>query len=430
MNHFHDRDGALWCEGVALAAIAQSVGTPAYVYSTATLERHYRVFAEAFTGLRALVAFSVKANPNLSVLATLAKLGAGADVVSEGELRRALAAGVPPARIVFSGVGKTDAELAAALETGVGLVNVESESELEALSRIAVALGRRAPVAIRLNPDVAAGGHDKIATGRAGDKFGVAWERAEAVYAQAAALPGVAVVGVDAHIGSQIAALGPFTAAAEKLAGLAARLRALGHAISRVDIGGGLAIPYREGEAPPDPAAYGAAIRAALGPLDVEVILEPGRLIAGNAGVLLARVIRLKEGAGRRFAILDAGMNDLLRPALYDAWHDIRPVRTPAPEEQRLAYDVAGPVCESSDMFGRGRLLPALAEGELVVLLSAGAYGASLASEYNSRPRVAEVLVAGEAFAVVRPRPSYEAMLATEPLAPWLPKTVCDMTQT
>lgn len=421
MHHFVDRDGELHAEGVALSAIAEAVGTPTYVYSTATLTRHYAVLADAFAGRPALIAYSVKSNPNIAVIATLARLGAGADVVSEGEIRKAVAAGVPPQKIVFSGVGKTRAEMAYALDVGIGLFNVESEPELDALSEVAAGRGATAPVAVRVNPDVAAGGHAKISTGKKTDKFGVPWERAQEIYARAAALPGLKITGVDVHIGSQIAELAPFEAAARRVAEIVTRLRAEGHAISRVDLGGGLAIPYREDEAhPPAPAAYARVLRDVLDPLEVEIILEPGRLIAGNAGLLLTRVIYVKETAATRFLILDAGMNDLIRPALYDAWHEIRPALAPEPGAATTPYDVVGPVCETGDTFARARTLPAMQAGDLVAIMSAGAYGAAQASEYNARARLAEVLVDGDAYAVVRPRRSYEAMLADERLAPWL----------
>jgi diaminopimelate decarboxylase len=423
MNHFEARGGELWCEGVALAAIASAVGTPAYVYSTATLERHYRVFRaalDAHPSLRApLIAYAVKANANLSVLRTLAALGAGADTVSEGEIRRALAAGVDPARIIFSGVGKTAGEIAFALEAGVAQVNVESAPELELVSQIAVARGVRPALALRVNPDVGAGGHAKISTGAAASKFGVALSEAAALYARARADPAVRMVGLACHIGSQITDLAPLAAAFARLRALAEALRAAGHAVERLDLGGGLGVPYFDQPDPPDPAAFAAMAAREVGGLGLDLAFEPGRVLAANAGVLLARVIHLHlRPDGRRFAVIDAAMNDLLRPAMYDAWHDIRPVRPRAGEA--LAHDVVGPVCESGDTFARDRLLPPLAAGDLVAFLSAGAYGAVMASEYNSRPLAPEVLVRGDAFAVVRQRPTYDEMLAREPLAPWL----------
>jgi len=426
VHHFEDKNGVLHAEDVPLPVIAEAAGTPTYVYSTATLTRHYQVLADAFAGRPSLIAYSVKANPNIAVVATLARLGAGADVVSEGEVRTAIAAGVAPSKIVFSGVGKTRDEMDYALDVGIGLFNVESEPELEALSHVAAARGRRAPVAIRINPDVAAGGHAKISTGKTTDKFGVPWENAVAVYAHAARLPGIDIVGVDVHIGSQIAELAPFTAAARRIAELVSLLRTQGHAIARVDLGGGLGIPYRDGEAhPPAPAAYARAIRDVLDPLDVEIIVEPGRLIAGNAGLLLTRVIYMKDGGVKdgvagRFVILDAGMNDLIRPALYDAWHEIRPVKAPAPGIALETYDIVGPICETGDTFARARPMAPVVAGDLVAILSAGAYGAAQASEYNGRRRVAEVLVTGDTFAIIRPRRDYDAMARDEQLAPWL----------
>jgi diaminopimelate decarboxylase len=414
VHHFHDRDGGLWAEDVDLARIAAEVGTPTYVYSRATLERHYRVIEEAFAGRRLLIAFSVKACPNIGVVATLARLGAGADVVSEGEARRALAAGIPPSKIVFSGVGKTAAELAFAVDAGLGQINLESEPELESLAAIAASKGARAPITVRVNPDVAAGGHAKISTGKKSDKFGIPWERARAVYARAKALQGVRVIGVDVHIGSQITDMAPFDAAARRVADLVKALRAEGHDISRVDLGGGLGIPYKYGESPPPPADFARVATSVLDPLDVEIVLEPGRVIAGNAGILLTRVIYVKEGAVGRFVILDSAMNDLIRPALYDAWHDIRPVKTPSPDEPISLVDIVGPICESTDAFARGRPFPPVAAGDLVAIMSAGAYGSSQSSEYNSRPRAAEVLVDGARFTVIRPRRTYEDMLAEE----------------
>jgi diaminopimelate decarboxylase len=424
VNHFEARDGALSCEGVPLASIAEAVGTPVYVYSTATIERHYQVFRNAVAGLGSgepIIAYAVKANSNLSVLKTLFRLGAWADTVSEGEIRRALAAGLAPERIVFSGVGKTDAELAFAVESGLAEINVESEPELERLSHIAAARGARQPVAIRVNPDIAAGGHAKIATGQAEAKFGVSLAEAERLYARAANAPGLTVVGVACHIGSQVTSLEPFSAAAAKMRGLVERLRGSGLGVERLDLGGGLGVPYFHQPDPPGPAEYAAALREALGGLDIQLAFEPGRLIVANAGVLVSRVIQVHERPeGRRFLVLDAAMNDLVRPAMYEAYHDVRPVVEAADDAKRLDYDIVGPVCESGDTFARDRRLPALKAGDLVAFMSAGAYGAVMASEYNSRPLAPEVLVSGDRFAVVRPRPTYEAMLAAEPLAPWL----------
>ncbi|MFZ9948235.1 MAG: diaminopimelate decarboxylase [Gemmobacter sp.] len=421
MDHFLYRDGVLHAEDVPLPEIAAAVGTPAYVYSTATLARHYRLFAEALAPLPHLVCFAVKANSNVAVLRTLGDLGAGMDVVSGGEYLRAKAAGVPGSRIVYSGVGKTVAEMRLALGGGVRQVNVESEAELRQLSAVAAGMGLRAPIALRVNPDVDAGSHDKISTGRKTDKFGVPISRARAIYAEAATLPGIEVVGIDMHIGSQLTELAPFEAAYRKLADLAAVLRADGHRIARLDLGGGLGIPYAQtNEAPPLPSDYGAMVKRVLGHLGCEIEIEPGRLICGNAGVLLASVIYEKHGEDRDFLIVDAAMNDLVRPAMYGAHHDIVPVIEPAPGTARAPVDVVGPVCESGDTFARQRPLPPLGAGALVAFRSAGAYGAVMASEYNSRPLVPEVLVSGGDFAVVRARPSFDEMLARDTLPPWM----------
>ena len=425
MHDFMDRSGPngpeLCCEDVALAHIAEAVGTPVYVYSSATLTRHYQVFRAAFAPREVLVAYAVKANSCLSVLSTLAKLGAGADTVSEGEIRRALAAGVPASRIVFSGVGKTDAELAFALEAGVAEVNVESEPELERLCLLSRTRGVRPTVALRVNPDVAAGGHAKIATGQDANKFGVSFSEAERLYALACARPELDMAGVACHIGSQITDLAPLRAAFTAMRGLVERLRAAGLPVRRLDLGGGLAAPYFDGPEPPSPADYAAVVRDTLGELEVELAFEPGRVIVANAGVLLSRVIRVHQRpSGRRFLVLDAAMNDLLRPAMYDAYHAIRPIRAAEAEAPRLAYDIVGPVCETGDTFARDRALPELVAGDLVALMSAGAYGSAMASEYNSRPLAPEVLVRGAEFAVVRRRPTYEEMLARETAAPWL----------
>ncbi|MCL5778462.1 diaminopimelate decarboxylase [Limibaculum sp. FT325] len=421
MDHFTYRGGRLHAEDVPLARIAEAAGTPVYVYSTATLARHFRVFDEALAGTDHFIAYALKANSNLAVVATLARMGAGADVVSEGELRRALAAGVEPAKIVFSGVGKTQAEMRAGLEAGIAHFNVESEPELEALSSVAQAMGATARIALRVNPGVDAKTHAKISTGRYEDKFGVPIDRAPAFYARAAGLPGIEVVGVDVHIGSQLTDLAPFEAAFTKVAGLTRRLRAEGHDIRRLDLGGGLGIPYRaSNEAPPLPFDYGALIRRTVGDLGCQIVIEPGRLIAGNAGVLVARCIYRKAGEGRDFVILDAAMNDLVRPAMYDAWHDIVPLVEPAPGAPVAPVDVVGPVCESGDTFAKARELPPVAPGDLVAFRSAGAYGAVMASEYNTRPLVPEVLVNGAEFAVVRARPTYDEMLARDRLPPWV----------
>ena len=420
MDHFTYRNGVLHAEDVPLPEIAAEVGTPFYVYSKATLTRHYRVFEEALAGTDHLICYSIKANGNQAVIATLASLGAGMDVVSEGELRRALAAGVPGDKIVFSGVGKTAAEMRFALEHRIRQFNVESEPELEALNAVAVSMGVRAPITVRVNPDVDAKTHEKIATGKSENKFGIPISKARAVYAHAATLPGIEIVGVDVHIGSQLTDLAPFEAAFEAVAALTEALRADGHTISRVDLGGGLGIPYQQSnQAPPLPFDYGALIKRTVGHLGAEIQIEPGRLIAGNAGLLVASVIYRKEGEGRDFLILDAAMNDLIRPAMYDAWHDIVSVREPSPDAQTGPVDVVGPVCESGDTFAKARSLPRLEAGDLVAFRSAGAYGAVMSSEYNARPLVPEVMVNADQFAVIRKRPTYAEMLDRDRLAPW-----------
>ncbi len=402
-------------------AIADSVGTPFYCYSAATLTRHYQLFTEALNPLPHLVCFAVKSLSNIAVLKLLGDLGAGMDVVSEGEYRRARAAGVPGDRIVFSGVGKTRAEMAAALTGGIRQFNVESEPELRALSEVAAGLGVTAPIALRVNPDVDARTHEKISTGRKEDKFGIPLEQARALYALAASLPGLRVVGIDMHIGSQLTELAPFEAAYAKMADLTLALRADGHVIERLDLGGGLGIPYtRDNTAPPLPLDYGAMVKRILGHLDVEIEIEPGRLISGNAGVLVARVIWRKQGAEREFLILDAAMNDLVRPAMYAAHHDIVPVVEVPPGSPQLPVDIVGPVCESGDTFARQRPLPFLQAGDLVAFRSAGAYGAVMASEYNSRPLIPEVLVSGDHFAVIRRRPTFDEMLARDTIPEWL----------
>lgn len=418
MNHFDYRDGVLCAEDVPIPEIAAAVGTPFYCYSTATLERHFRVFEGAMPK-GTLVAYAVKANGSLAVIRTLAKLGAGADIVSVGEMKRARAAGVPASKIVFSGVGKTRVEMAAALDAGIFQFNVESEPELDLLNEVARSKGMQAAMALRINPDVDAKTHAKISTGRAENKFGIGWGRAKAAYAYAATLPGLKVVGVDVHIGSQITDLAPFREAFAKVVQLVHELRAEGHAISRVDLGGGLGVPYGEQKAPPLPESYGAVVREAVAGLDAQLIVEPGRLITANAGVLVAEVIYVKKGDEKEFIILDAGMNDLVRPAMYDAWHDIVPVRV-NPGAQRRVYDVVGPVCESADLFARDRELPALSQGDLVAVLTAGAYGAVQASSYNARPLAPEVLVKGRQFAVTRPRQSIDEMIAQERQPDWL----------
>ncbi len=418
MNHFSYRDGRLFAEDVDLLRLADEVGTPCYVYSTATLERHYRVFAKAFPPT-SLIAYSVKANGNLAVLKTLAKLGAGADVVSGGELKKALAAGIPPERIVFSGIGKSRAEMQAGLEAGIHQFNVESEPELLVLDEVARAMGKKAPMALRINPDVDARTHAKITTGTAENKFGVPWNRARDIYGHARTLSGIRIEGVDLHIGSQITELEPFEAAFARAVELIRVLRADGHTIRRADFGGGLGVPYRLGDAPPpEPAAYGAIVSKLTRDLDVDLIFEPGRLIAANAGILLARVIYVKEGETKKFLIIDAGMNDLIRPALYDAHHDILSVREQGKEH--VMYDVVGPICESSDVFARDCSLPPLASGDLVAIMTAGAYGAVMASSYNARPPAPEVLVNAGQWSVVRPRISDDTLVGYDRIPAWL----------
>lgn len=421
MNHFEYREGEMFAEDVAVSAIAAAVGTPFYCYSAATLTRHYRVFSEAFAGMNALVCYAMKANSNQAVLTLLGRLGAGADVVSEGEMRRALAAGIPPHRIMFSGVGKTAAEMDAALEAGIRCFNVESEPELQLLSARAVANGRVAPVSLRINPDVDARTHRKISTGKKADKFGIPWMNAREVYARAASLPGLRVTGIDMHIGSQITDLQPFDDAFALLTELVASLRADGHAIDHVDLGGGLGVPYRfDNDPPPDPDAYAAIVRRRLGPLGVEVIVEPGRLIAANAGILVTSVIRVKDGDTKSFLIVDAAMNDLIRPTLYDAWHDIRPVRLAPHDHPRIVADVVGPVCETGDYLGHDRDLPRPEAGDLLAVMTAGAYGAVAASTYNSRPLVPEVLVSQDRFHVIRPRLDLDALIALDSVPSWI----------
>src|SRR6056297_1571114 len=421
MDHFLYRDGALHAEDVPVAEIAARVGTPFYCYSTATLSRHFRLFDEALAGTDHLVCYAMKAASNQAILKTLAALGAGMDVVWGGEYARARAAGVPGEKIVFSGVGKTREEMRLALEGGIRQFNVESEPEMRALSEVAMSLGTRAPITIRVNPDVDAKTHAKIATGKSENKFGIPIARAREVYAEAAALPGLEVIGIDVHIGSQLTELEPFRQAYRKVADLTEELRAEGHDIRRLDLGGGLGIPYtRSNEAPPLPTEYGALIRETLGHLGCEIEIEPGRLVAGNAGILISEVIYVKEGEGRDFLILDAAMNDLIRPAMYDAHHDIIPVVEPAPGVEQSAYDVVGPVCESGDTFARGRMLPPLCEGDLVAFRSAGAYGAVMSSEYNTRPLIPEVLVNGREFAVIRARPTFDEMINRDTIPEWL----------
>lgn len=421
MHHFAYRDGVLHAEAVSLDAIARAVGTPFYCYATATLERHYRVFADAFADVPALVCYAMKANSNQAVIRTLARLGAGADVVSEGELRRARLAGIPPERIMFSGVGKTARELAHAVDEDILCVNVESIPELEQLSQIAAGKGRTARIAIRVNPDIDARTHAKIATGKAENKFGIPISEAREVYARAAKLPGLRVVGVDMHIGSQITELRPFDDAFALLSDFVQRLRADGHEIHHVDLGGGLGIPYREGdEPPPHPEAYAAVVKRATRNLGCTLIFEPGRLIVGNAGILVTQVLYVKRGEAKTFVIVDAAMNDLVRPTLYEAHHEIWPVRATQARARRIVADVVGPVCESGDFLALDRELPEPAAGDLLAVMSAGAYGAVQAGTYNTRPLVPEVLVRGDAWALVRPRLDIDALIALDRLPPWL----------
>jgi diaminopimelate decarboxylase len=420
MHHFAYRAGVLHAEAVDLVELAASVGTPFYCYSTATIERHYQVFTQAFADVSALVCYAMKANSNQAVVKTLARLGAGADVVSEGELKRARAAGIPPHKIMFSGVGKTAHELALAVDEGILCVNVESEPELELLSSIAQQKGRTAHVSLRVNPDIDARTHVKIATGKAENKFGIPISHAREVYARAAKLPGLLATGVDMHIGSQITDLAPFEDAFALLSEFVRTLRSDGHAISHVDLGGGLGIPYREdNEPPPHPDAYAAMVKRATRDLGCTLIFEPGRLIVGNAGILVTRVLYLKRGETKSFVIVDAAMNDLIRPTLYEAHHDIRPVREADPGARRLVADVVGPVCESGDFLALDRDLPEPRPGDLLAIMSAGAYGAVQAGTYNTRPLVPEVLVREGEWALVRPRLAAEALIGLDRLPPW-----------
>ena len=421
MDHFLYRNGILHAEDVPLPEIAAAVGTPFYVYSTATLTRHYQLFKDALDGVPNMVCYAMKANSNQAVLKVLADLGAGMDVVSGGEYARAKAAGVPGDRIVFSGVGKTREEIRAALEGGIRQFNIESEPEMMVISEIADSMGVTAPVTIRVNPDVDARTHEKIATGKSENKFGIPIARAREVYALAASLPGLEVIGIDVHIGSQLVELEPFEMAYQKVAELTRVLRADGHDIRRLDLGGGLGIPYtRSNEAPPLPLDYGALIKRSVEGLDVEVEIEPGRLIAGNAGLLVTSVIYLKEGEGRNFLIVDAAMNDLIRPSMYAAYHDIDPVVEPAPGTERQPFDIVGPVCESGDTFAKGREMTPMVAGDLMAFRSAGAYGAVMSSEYNTRALIPEVLVKDDQFAVIRARPTFDEMINRDIVPEWL----------
>jgi len=421
MDHFLYKDGVLHAEEVALTEIAAAVGTPFYVYSTATLTRHFQLFDEALAGMDHLVCDAMKAASNQAILKTLGDLGAGMDVVSGGEYARAKAAGIPGDRIVFSGVGKTADEIRAALTGGIRQFNVESEPEMQVISRVAVDVGVTAPITIRVNPDVDAKTHAKIATGKSENKFGIPISRARDVYAMAAALPNIEIVGIDVHIGSQLTQLAPFEAAYIKVAEVVEQLRADGHNIRRLDLGGGLGIPYtRSNETPPLPSEYGAMVKRVLGHLDCEIEIEPGRLIVGNAGLLVSSVIYVKQGEDREFLILDAAMNDLIRPAMYDAHHDIVPVVEPVPGQEQTKYDIVGPVCESGDTFAKGRDMARMVSDDLVAFRSAGAYGAVMSSEYNSRPLIPEVLVNGNDFAVIRARPTFDEMINRDTIPMWL----------
>jgi diaminopimelate decarboxylase len=421
MDHFLYRDGALYAEDVPVAEIAAEVGTPFYLYSTATLTRHFKLFDEALAWGPHMVCYAMKAASNQAILKTLADLGAGMDVVSGGEYARAIAAGVPGERIVFSGVGKTEEEMRAALAGGIRQFNLESEPEMERLNRVALSMGVVAPVTVRVNPDVDAKTHAKIATGKSENKFGIPISRAKEVYAQIAGMAGLKAVGIDVHIGSQLTDLEPYRQAFRKVGELTDALRAEGHEIQRLDLGGGLGIPYTRGnEAPPLPMDYGRLIQEELGDKGCEIEIEPGRLVAGNAGIMVSKVVYVKSGEGRDFLILDGAMNDLIRPAMYDAHHDIVPVIEPEAGVEYQPYDIVGPVCESGDTFAKQRMMPPLAEGDLVAFRSAGAYGAVMSSEYNSRPLIPEVMVNGHQFAVIRPRPSFDDMINRDTLPSWL----------
>ncbi|NTJ43623.1 diaminopimelate decarboxylase [Agrobacterium larrymoorei] len=421
MNHFHYIDSVLHAENVSVPEIAKAVGTPFYIYSTATLERHYQVFSQAFSDVDAMICYAMKANSNQAVLKTLAKLGAGIDVVSGGELRRALAAGVPASRIMFSGVGKTVAEMDFALEAGIYCFNIESEPELEVLNLRAVKADKKAHVSFRINPDVDAKTHAKISTGKKENKFGISYQRARAVYAHAATLPGIEVSGIDMHIGSQITELQPFEDAFRLLRELVESLRSDGHAISHVDIGGGLGIPYKDDNNPPPlPDAYAHIVKNELKSLNCKIVTEPGRLIVGNAGILVTEVIYVKDGGEKTFVIVDGAMNDLIRPTLYEAYHGIRPVVLPAADAPRIKADVVGPVCETGDYLALDREMATPEPGDLIAVSSAGAYGAVQAGTYNSRLLVPEVLVNGDQFHVIRPRGTYEELIALDSVPAWL----------
>ena len=419
MDHFNYRNGQLYAEDVSVAEIAASVGTPFYVYSTATLVRHFQLFDDALDGMDHCICYAMKAASNQAILKTLGKLGAGMDVVSGGEYRRAISAGIPPEKVVFSGVGKTLEEITLALQNGIRQFNVESDSELEQISATASSMNKIAPIAIRINPDVDAQTHEKIATGKAENKFGIPISRARDVYSKASKMPGISIVGIDLHIGSQLTDLEPFQKAYQKLADLTQILRQDGHKIKRLDLGGGLGIPYEKNKsAPPLPVEYGKMVRKVLGHLDCEIEIEPGRLIVGNAGILVSSVLGLKNGDNRNFLILDAAMNDLIRPAMYDAYHDIIPIKQLSSPE--AVYDVVGPVCETGDTFAKKRTMPELSKNDLVAFRSAGAYGAVMSSEYNTRPLIPEVMVNKNEFSIIRKRPSYEEIIERDIIPDWL----------
>jgi diaminopimelate decarboxylase len=421
VNHFHHIDGVLHAENVPVPEIAKAVGTPFYVYSTATLERHYKVFSGAFADIDSLVCYAMKANSNQAVLRTLAKLGAGIDVVSGGEMRRALSAGVPAERIMFSGVGKTAGEMDLALEAGIYCFNVESEPELEVLNQRAIRMGKKAHVSFRINPDVDAMTHAKISTGKKENKFGISYERARDVYAHAATLKGIEVSGIDMHIGSQITELKPFADAFKLLRELVENLRADGHVLSHVDIGGGLGIPYKNDNSPPPlPDAYASIVKEQLRSLNCKIVMEPGRLIVGNAGILVTEVIYVKDAGEKTFVIVDGAMNDLIRPTLYEAYHEIIPVEVPAADATYIKADIVGPVCETGDYLALDRQIAEPKAGDLIAVGSAGAYGAVQAGTYNSRLLVPEVLVKDGEFHVIRSRGTYEELIALDSMPAWL----------
>ena len=421
MDHFNYRNGQLYAENVSVGEIAASVGTPFYVYSTATLERHFKLFDDALDGMDHCICYAMKAASNQAILKTLGNLGAGMDVVSGGEYRRAIAAGIPPEKVVFSGVGKTLEEITLVLQNGIRQFNVESESELDHISSVASSMNKMAPIAIRINPDVDAQTHEKIATGKAENKFGIPISKAREIYARASQMPGIRIIGIDLHIGSQLTDLEPFEKAYQKVADLTQVLRSDGHTIKRLDLGGGLGIPYeKDKSAPPLPEEYGKMVKNVLGHLDCEIEIEPGRLIVGNAGILVSSVLCVKNGDNRNFLILDAAMNDLIRPAMYDAYHDIIPVKKQGLNLAETTYDVVGPVCETGDTFAKKRKMCELIENDLVAFRSAGAYGAVMSSEYNTRPLIPEVMVNKDEFAIIRNRPSYEEIIDRDIIPNWL----------